>query len=173
MDAWASTEIPLVTPQPAVTSPTSAAFPAPTTESTAPSTIDGTGRRVLIIESDVPTADQLVTILEQANYTVEIATDSTYGLILLDSFDPELIVLGAPSPRLNSHEVTQAIRNAPQYSARFRSTPIIYIGDNKLLIQQRFHTLPDTPLSEYIFKPIDGTELLDKVSRVFAQGDRV
>jgi CheY-like chemotaxis protein len=131
-------------------------------------TAQATGQRVIVIESDVPTADMMVNVLESAGYQVEVATDGTYGLMLIDSFNPELILLGAGSQRLNPHEVTQSLRHAPQYAARFRATPIIYIADNKQLIQQRFHSLPDTPLSEYIFKPINGAELLDKVGRVFA-----
>jgi CheY-like chemotaxis protein len=135
--------------------------------------VAGNSHRVLVIEGDVETADLIVSVLENAGYEVEVATDGSYGLILLDSFNPELILMGSTLQRISGTEVVQSIRSAPQYSSRFRSTPIIYIGDNKQLIQQRFHTLPDTPMSDYIFKPIDVTELLDKVGRIFVGHDGI
>lgn len=157
MDAWSG-----ATTLAAATAPSVAAATVP---------VAGNGHRVLVIEGDVETADLIVSVLENAGYEVEVATDGSYGLILLDSFNPELILMGSTLQRVSGTEVVQSIRSAPQFSSRFRTTPIMYLGDNKQLIQQRFHTLPDTPMSDYIFKPIDVTELLDKVGRVFAGQD--
>lgn len=123
--------------------------------------------RILVIESDVPTADLIVSILENEGYEVEVATDGPYGLLLLDTFHPELILMGSILQRMSGMEVTQTIRSAPQYSSRFRNTQIIYITDNRQLLQQRFRDLPNTPMSDYIFKPIDVKELVGKVRRIF------
>jgi response regulator RpfG family c-di-GMP phosphodiesterase len=35
------------------------------------------------------------------------------------------------------------------------------------MLQKRFSSLPGTPMSDYIFKPVDIPELIDKVSRAF------
>src|SRR5688500_7251273 len=61
-------------------------------------------RRILVVEDDVETADFLVTLLENAGYEVEIATDGQYCLILVDSFEPELILMDTTLPGMSSSE---------------------------------------------------------------------
>lgn len=124
--------------------------------------------RILVIESDVETADVVVELLEAAGYQVEVATDGSFGLLLAESFAPDVILIGSDAQRLNGHELTQTLRNAPQFASRFQDAALIYIADNRSLIQQRFDALPNTPLSAYILKPIDAHELLQKVSRVLS-----
>ena len=124
--------------------------------------------RVLIVESDITTADVLVEALEGAGYGVEVATEASYGLLLAESYAPHLFLIGSDAQRLNALDLTQSLRNAPHFGARFRDTPIIYIGNANGLIQQRFHALPGTPMSAYIFKPIDERELLEIVARALS-----
>lgn len=168
-DTWGSPQPPSDTEKtPASTPDTLAANTTSANSASAPQT-DVAVSRVLVIESDVETADAIVDLLERAGYKVEIATDASYGLLLAESFVPHVILIGSEAQRLNPHELTQTLRNAPQFAARFRDASLIYIANNRSLIQQRFHALPDTPLSAYIFKPIDAHELLEKVSRTLAR----
>ena len=133
-----------------------------------PSTQAAHGHRVLVIENDVDTANLVVALLENAGYEVEIAPEGQYGLLLADTFEPELILLDVILPGMSGAEVTQVLRSAPQYAGRFRFTRIMYLADHCHIIQQRFHALPAIPISDYIFKPINAGELLDKVERALA-----
>lgn len=124
--------------------------------------------RVLVVESDIDTADLIVALLENAGFAVEIATEGQYGLMLADTFEPHLILMGLSLPGMNGYEMTQILRNEPRYSQRFRFTRIFYLTSKDHMLQKRFHSLPGTPMSDYIFKPVDIPELLDKVRRAFA-----
>lgn len=124
--------------------------------------------RILIIEDDMASADAMVSLLETANYEVEVATDAQYGLMLVETFSPEVILLETNLPGMSGHEMTSVLRTAPQYASRFRSMHILYLADNRSILQQRFHSLPDIPMSSYLFKPVNPAELLDKVERIFA-----
>jgi len=126
--------------------------------------------RILVIESDIETADLMVALLENVGYSVEVAIDGQYGLLLVDSFEPDLILLGLSLPGMSGYDVTQILRTEPRYAQRFRQTRIFYITGKDQMVQKRFHSLPGTPMHDYIFKPIDIPELLDKVARVF--GDK-
>jgi CheY-like chemotaxis protein len=124
--------------------------------------------RVLVVESDVETADLMVTALENAGYEVEVATDGQYALMLLDSFEPQLILLALTLPGLSGLEVTQILRGEPRFAQRFRATRIFYLTDKAHMLEKRFSSLPGTPMADYLFTPIDVSELLDKARRVFA-----
>lgn len=124
-------------------------------------------QRVLVVEGDIEVADLIVSVLENAGYKIEIATDGQYALMLLDSFEPDLILLGLAMPGLSGLDVTQILRGDPRYAQRFRSTRIFYLTDRDHMVQKRFTSLPGTPMSDYIFKPIDIPELLEKVRRAF------
>lgn len=128
-------------------------------------------RRVLVVEDDVETADFIVSLLENADYEVEVATDGQYCLYLLNEFEPELILMDTSLPGVSSYEVTQVLRNAPQYGARFRYTRIIYMSEQRQIIGQRFHSQPDAPMSDYMFKPIDASTLLERVERTLEEID--
>ena len=128
-------------------------------------------RRILVIEGDVQTADLITSLLESEGYRVELATDGQYGLMLADSFDPELILLDTGLAGMSSSEMTQILRSAPQFGARFRYTRIIYLAEQRHIIQQRFHSLPGAPIADYIFKPVDAKLLLERVQRAFEEMD--
>jgi CheY-like chemotaxis protein len=127
--------------------------------------------RVLVVESDIETADLLADLMENAGYDVEVATEGNYALTLTDRFEPEVILLGLDMPGMNGYEVTQVLRNEPRFAQRFRFTRLFYITQKEHMISKRFDVLPGTPMSDYIFKPIDIPELLDKIQRALGESD--
>ena len=137
-------------------------------ESAAVESAETDDRRVLVIESDIEAADLIVALLENDGYKVEIATDGQYGLMLADNFEPHIILLALSLPGISGYDVTQILRNEPRYAQRFRFTRIFYLTSKDHMLQKRFNALPGTPMSDYIFKPVDIPELLDKVSRAFS-----
>jgi CheY-like chemotaxis protein len=132
---------------------------------------DSDQRRILVIENNVEAADLITSLLESEGYAVELATDGQYGLMLADSFGPELILLDTNLPGMSSSEMTQILRSAPQFGARFRYTRILYLAEQRHIIQQRFHSLPGAPIADYVFKPIDAKLLLERVQRCFEEID--
>jgi len=61
------------------------------------------------------------------------------------------------------------LRGAPQYSWRFKGVGLLFVADRNKLIKHRFSGAPEVPLSQYLFKPIDGDEVRDKVTRELAR----
>jgi CheY-like chemotaxis protein len=125
--------------------------------------------RVLVIESEVDVADRIIMLLEGQGYAVEIATDAPYGLMLVESFQPHCILLGAVSERMGGADFTRLLRNSPGFAGRQSITPILFLVDRAQMISQRFHAMRSTPMSDAIYKPIEDRELLEKVADKIAQ----
>jgi CheY-like chemotaxis protein len=130
---------------------------------------DQVKHRILVVDNDIETADLLADLMEEQGYEVEVATEGNYALMLMDRFEAEVILLQLDMPGMSGYDVTQILRTEPRYAQRFRFTRILYLTDKAQMLSKRFDNLPGTPMSDYIFKPIDIPELIEKIRR--ALGD--
>ncbi len=121
--------------------------------------------RVLVVESDTQTANSLVGFLENMGFSVELAANAANAMMLLVEFEPHLVLLGTYLSDMPGYELTAILRGVPQYSWRFKGTGLLFVADRNKLIKHRFSGAPEVPLTQYLFKPIDGDELRDKVTR--------
>jgi len=121
--------------------------------------------RVLVVESDSETSNSLVAFLENMGYAVELAANAQNAMMLLNEFDPHLVLLGTYLSDMPGYELTAILRGAPQYSARFKGVGLLFVADRNKLIKHRFSGAPEVPLTQYLFKPVDGDELRSKVAR--------
>jgi len=125
--------------------------------------------RVLVVESDDETANSLVGFLENLGHAVELAANAQTAMMLLGDFDPNLVLLGTYLSDMPGYELTAILRSAPQYSATFKGIGLLFVADRHKLLKHRFSGAPEVPLTQYLFKPIDGDELRDKVARELAR----
>lgn len=125
-------------------------------------------RRVLVVESETKIADTITSILEENGYATGIAADAKTAMLELNDFEPDLVLLGTYLADMPGYELNQILRGAPQYSWRYRHIGLLYVADRHKLLMHRLIGAPEVPLTHYIFKPIDATELLDKVARTIA-----
>ena len=125
--------------------------------------------RVLVVESDSETANSLVAVLEGFGYEVELAGNAMAAMIALDDFAPQLVLLGTYLSDMPGYELSAILRGAPQYSARFRGIGLLFVADRHKIVRHRFSGAPEVPLTQYIFKPIDGDEVRDKIARELAK----
>ncbi len=133
--------------------------PAPTTAAT----------RILVVESDAETANSLVAILEGFGFGVELAGNAMSAIVALDDFAPQLVLLGTYLSDMPGYELSAILRGAPQYSAMFRGIGLLFVADRLKIVRHRFSGAPEVPLTQYIFKPIDGDEVRDKIARELAK----
>lgn len=133
----------------------------------APPPSSKSGHRVLIVESDVETADTLAQILDEDGHGVQIAADAKTALLQLDQFQPDLVLLGTYLSDMPGYEMTQILRGAPQYAARFRYVHLLYVADRNKLLKHRFSGLPEVPVSQYIFKPLHADEVRSRINKAF------
>lgn len=121
--------------------------------------------RVLVVESESETANSLVAVIEGFGYKVELAANAVSALMALDNFEPHVVLLGTYLSDMPGYELTAILRSAPQYSARFRGLGLLFVADRHKIVHHRFSGAPEIPLAQYIFKPIDGDEVQDKIAR--------
>src|SRR5499427_1629569 len=67
-------------------------------------------RRVLLIEDDRETADQLVDCLRTGGYTVDLASDGHEGLVLGRTVDYVVMTVDRMLPRIDGLELVQRLR---------------------------------------------------------------
>lgn len=121
--------------------------------------------RILVVESESETANSLVAVLEGFGFKVELAGNALSALMSLENFAPQLVLLGTYLSDMPGYELTAILRAAPQYSAQFRGLGLLFVADRHKIVRHRFSGAPEVPLSQYIFKPIDGDEVRDKIAR--------
>ena len=126
-------------------------------------------KRVLIIESELETADFLADFLESEGYSVEVATEGNFGVSIADRFEPHVILVSLDLSGVNGHDVARTLRTEPRYLQRFRNTRIFFLSSKDQMLSKRFDALPGTPMADYIFKPVDLPELLEKVAKATAE----
>src|SRR5215475_4779659 len=73
--------------------------------------MEGNARRVLVIEDDPDTAEQLVDCLRASGYTVDLARDGQQGLALGRSADYLVMTVDRMLPRIDGIEVIRRLRD--------------------------------------------------------------
>ena len=126
---------------------------------------EGLRNRILLVESDIQTADELAHLLEQLGYNVGLASDAKTALLHLGDFAPNLVVTDTYLSDMSGYEFTQILRGAPQYTARYRHIGMLYVTDRRKLIKHRMVSQPEVPMTQYIFKPLNEKEIEEKISK--------
>src|SRR5258708_6993011 len=113
--------------------------------------------KILIIEDEANIAQVLRLYLEQANYTVLIASDGVAGLELHAREHPDLIILDLMLPALDGMEVCRRIRT-------WANTPILMLtarqGED-----DRIAGL-DIGADDYLVKPFSPREVVSRVKAI-------
>ena len=86
---------------------TTAHVPAPRPQ------VNGTRRRILVVDDNEDAADLLSAVLEQLGNTTRVAHDATSALALLDEFDAECAVLDIGLPVIDGYELARRLRQRP------------------------------------------------------------
>lgn len=71
--------------------------------------LDGSGRRILVIDDDLAIRVLLQAVLRRMKFDVELAEDGAAGLERLHASHFDLILLDLMMPRLNGYEFIEAI----------------------------------------------------------------
>lgn len=111
--------------------------------------IDGTGRRILVIDDDLAIRVLLQAVLKRLKFDVELAEDGAAGLEILErdsAFD--LILLDLMMPRLNGYEFIEQIgRRHPEH----RPHIIVFTAAGKRGVDK----IPADAVCNSILKPFD------------------
>ncbi|HEV7516539.1 MAG TPA: chemotaxis protein CheB [Thermoanaerobaculia bacterium] len=73
----------------------------------------GLGRRVLVVDDNVDTAESLVLLLRMRGHEVEVAFSGPMALEAVAGFAPEIVLLDIGLPGLDGYEVARRLRQQP------------------------------------------------------------
>lgn len=119
------------------------------------SKLDGTGRKILVIDDDLAIRVLLQAVLRRMKFDVELAEDGATGLEKVGTnggFD--LILLDLMMPRLNGYEFIDRITQ--QYPDH-RPHIIVFTAAGKRGVDK----IPDSTICASILKPFDLDKFLD------------
>lgn len=74
---------------------------------------NSTGKIILLVEDSQPAIVQMKDILEENNYTIDVATSGTEALEKLERIIPDAIILDLMMPGIDGFEVLRNIRSVP------------------------------------------------------------
>ena len=111
--------------------------------------------KILLVDDAEEIRDLLGGFLEEQGYQVVLASDGNEALDLVESENPQVIILDLKLPGLNGIEVCKRLKEREET----RSIPVIIItgfGDNKLVAL-------DVGADDFVNKPFDMADILIRV----------
>ena len=111
--------------------------------------------KILLVDDAEEIRDLLGGFLEEQGYQVVLASDGNEALDLVESENPQIIILDLKLPGLNGIEVCKRLKEREET----RSIPVIIItgfGDNKLVAL-------DVGADDFVNKPFDMADILIRV----------
>ena len=121
--------------------------------------------RILCVEDEAGMLDLLRLILEAAGYEFLGARDGAEGLELMQSEQPDLVLLDLMLPEMDGAEVLlrkkqdTVIQEIPVIAVTALTSPF-----DQLMWKRR------TEIKDYVTKPFKRQELLDTIARVLSSG---
>jgi len=82
-------------------------------DASAPRDAVATRRRVLVVDDNVDAAASLRAALELAGHAVETAHDGAVSLSVIETFNPEIVLLDIGLPRMDGYQLARRIRSMP------------------------------------------------------------
>src|ERR1700682_5939527 len=119
--------------------------------------IDGTGRRILVIDDDLAIRVLLQAVLKRMKFDVELAEDGAVGLEKVRANGPfDLILLDLMMPRVNGYEFIDRIPTEyPQ-----RPHIIVFTAAGKRGVDK----IPADAVCNSILKPFDLEKFIDMIT---------
>lgn len=115
-------------------------------------------KRILVIEDDEPTRENLRTILEMEGYQVTVAPNGLVALGVVRQACPDLILCDVMMPGLDGHGLLRSLRRQPATAA----IPFIFLTARGERKDQRLGM--ELGADDYLVKPASADEVLLAVS---------
>lgn len=129
--------------------------------------IDGTGRKILVIDDDLAIRVLLQAVLKRMKFDVELAEDGAAGLDRLQAADGsvDLILLDLMMPKLNGYEFIEKI--GERYTDGGRPHIIVFTAAGKRGVDK----IPPDAICASILKPFDLEKFIDLIGECLDHGD--
>jgi len=118
---------------------------------------------ILVVDDNRDNVEILRAFLESRGYTVSEAPDGRTALARMEQVRPELVLLDVMMPGMDGWQVCRTIKNHPDFGAATRVVMVTAKG----AFEDKFEGLR-SGADDYLVKPVDFKELLEKVERNLA-----
>lgn len=119
--------------------------------------------RLLMVEDEPDLVAVLLPGLERAGYAVSVAHDGEEGLAKARKEKPDLILLDVMMPKMNGYQVCRELKQ----NSETKKIPVIMLTARSQE-SDRFWG-KETGAEEYLIKPYDTTQLLEKIAGLLVQ----
>lgn len=125
-----------------------------------------TVKNILAFEADQALAEELKQRFAQYGCSVEIVDDGNVGLQKARTSQPDLILLTIELPKMNGFSICNKLKKNPELKA----IPLIILSSEATEDTFQQHRKLRTHAEDYIRKPFDFDELINKVSSLIQLG---
>lgn len=128
------------------------------------SRVDGTGKRILVIDDDLAIRVLLQAVLRRMNFKVELAEDGAAGLEKLQGDGSvDLVLLDLMMPRLNGYEFIERVGAVPVKPPHI----IVFTAAGKRGVDK----IPAGAICASILKPFDLEKFIDLIGECLDHGE--
>jgi len=122
-------------------------------------------KKILIVEDENDLRELLAELLTNAGYEVYQAVNGEVAIERIKDFNPHLIITDILMPKVGGDVLVKAVRE----SSAFKKIPFIILTERKLMKDY----FDDLDIDEFIPKPFQTQDLLDKIAAVFTKQQAV
>ncbi|MCK6073367.1 response regulator transcription factor [Paenibacillus silvae] len=119
-------------------------------------------KKILVIDDEIAIRDLIELVLRRENYDVQTAEDGRAGLQLLDSFQPDLVVLDLMLPDCSGYDLCKEITGK-------RAIPVIMLSAKNEIIDKVLGL--ELGAEDYMTKPFDNRELLARIKVILRRNE--
>jgi DNA-binding response OmpR family regulator len=119
--------------------------------------LDGSGRKILVIDDDLAIRVLLQAVLKRLKFEVELAEDGAVGLEKLKQDSYDLILLDLMMPRVNGYEFIERVRREHKEA---QPHIIVFTAAGKRGVDK----IPADAICNSILKPFDLEKFIDMIA---------
>ncbi|MFA6349553.1 MAG: response regulator [Candidatus Omnitrophota bacterium] len=116
---------------------------------------------ILLVDDEPDILKVVVSRLQNSGYKVLTAVDAEAAIVQLQKNIPDLILLDLILPKMQGDELCRMLKS----DSKYRAIPIILFTASVIRIPE---IVQDAGADDYVVKPFDSRELLDKIQKFIA-----
>jgi two-component system alkaline phosphatase synthesis response regulator PhoP/two-component system response regulator VicR len=124
-------------------------------------------KKILVIDDELAIRDLIELVLKRENYQVKTAENGTMGLMEINSFQPDLVLMDLMLPDYSGYDLCREI-------VKKSTIPVIMLSAKNETIDKVMGL--ELGAEDYITKPFDNRELIARIKvvlRRYEQGDQM
>ena len=120
-------------------------------------------KKILVVEDSGMARKLVVDALVKEGYSIFEAVDGEEAVNMVEEINPDLVLLDLILPKLDGYEVLDVIRS----NGKYKHMPVIALTSRDALFDKLKGKMRGT--DEYLTKPVNAEDLLDKVQKHLAR----